>query len=177
MQTITICTDAGHQNFYKQSLAAWACYIRTPSQTIRYSGTMKNPCKGSSQAELYAIANALYLLAKDYDLTRYKVILYSDNTWALRNHVDGSMKKVKKEWKDVYDKHIRPYIKAANAYEARHVKAHLPPAQWGFGTARFYMQDWCDKEVHRVMHTARGEVLKNLNHKQNSPCVSGQKRA
>jgi len=157
MQTITICTDAGHQNYYKQSLAAWACYIRTPSQTIHYSGIMKHPTKGSCQAELYAIANAFYLLSKKYDLKKYRVIVYSDNLWALR----GSVGNIKQDYKDVYDKHIRPYIKSAACYEPRHVKAHLPTDKWSKTSAKHYMQNWCDLEVHRIMKIARQEIFAN----------------
>lgn len=154
MQTITVCTDAGHKNLFKKSVAVWATYIRTPSKTIHSSGIIAQHCKGSSHAELYAIANALHILGKNYDLSKYKVILYSDNLYALKNHIDGSLKKPKPDQKEVYDKFIRPHLNKIQVYEARHVKAHLPPEQWGASPARFYMQNWCDEEVHRVMRVA-----------------------
>lgn len=154
MQTITVCTDAGHKNSHKESVAVWATYIRTPSQTIHSSGIVNRPCKGSSHAELYAIANALHILSKRYDLSKYKLIVYSDNLYALRNHIDGSLKKSKEDHKEVYDNWIRPHLDKAQQYEARHVKAHLPKEKWGASPARFYMQDWCDKEVHRIMKVA-----------------------
>lgn len=159
-QTITICTDAGHQNFYHQSLAAWACYIRTPKQTIHYSGTMKKHTKGSSQAELYAIANALWLLAKEYDLSKYKVIVYSDNLYALRNHRNGTVgKNASQEWVEVYEKHIRPHVVKALDYDARHARGHLPKSEWSTLSARHYMQDWCDREVKKIMKASRKEIL------------------
>ena len=113
MQTITVCTDAGHTNLHHQSVAVWASYMRTPSQTIHTSGIIRQPCKGSSHAELYAIANALHILARSYDLSKYKVILYADNLYALQNHKDGTLnlnsnKKKKQEHIEVYNKYIRP---------------------------------------------------------------------
>jgi ribonuclease HI len=153
MQTITVCTDAGFKKTHKQSVAIWATYIRTPEKTIHSSGIMSKDCKGSSHAELYAVANALHILNQNFDLTKYKVIFYSDSLYALKNHIDGSITKTKSkaDRQKVYDKYIRPYLDKAAAYEARHVKAHLPKSQWGATPARFYMQDWCDQEVHRVM--------------------------
>lgn len=155
MQTITVCTDAGHKNYYKKSVAVWATYIRTPSQTIHSSGIINHPTKGSSHAELYAIANALHIIGKRYDLSKYKLIIYSDNQYALENHIDGSWRKnAKEDHREVYDKWIRPSLDKAQTFEARHVKAHLPKSKWGTSPARFFMQDWCDKEVHRVMRVA-----------------------
>ena len=165
MQTITVCTDAGHTNLHHQSVAVWASYIRTPSQTIHTSGIIGQPCKGSSHAELYAIANALHILARSYDLSKYKVILYADNLYALQNHKDGNLPKKNKDHKPVYDKYIRPHIDKARAFEARHVKAHLPQSQWGPNRARFFMQDWCDQEVHRLMRIARKLIMDKINQK------------
>lgn len=161
MPAITICTDAGHQNqnLNHKGLAAWACYIRTPNETLKYSGIMKAPTRGSSQAELYAIANALHLLAKKYDLSKYHIILYSDNKWAIKNHRNGTIKKnTSKEFMALYNKYLRPHIEAAGGYEARHVKAHLPSGKWLRWSARHYMQDWCDKEVHRIMKVERANT-------------------
>lgn len=175
MQTITVCTDAGHTNLHKQSVAVWASYIRTPSQTIHTSGIIGQPCKGSSHAELYAIANALHILGKHYDLSKYKLILYADNLYALQNHIDGTLKKPKQDHLEVYDKWIRHHLDKAAEFEARHVKAHLPKSQWGRNSARFFMQDWCDQEVHRLMRIGRKLVMDKIN--QEKACVLREKSA
>jgi len=154
MQTITVCTDAGHKNLHHQSVAVWAAYIRSPSQTIHSSGIIGQHTKGSSHAELYALANALHILGKRYDLSRYRLIVYSDNLYALQNHIDGSLTKPKKDHEEVYNKWIKPHLSRAMQFEARHVKGHLPKEQWGPNPARFFMQDWCDTEVHRMMKVA-----------------------
>lgn len=175
MQTITVCTDAGHKNLHKQSVAAWAAYIRTPSQTIHSSGIIGQPCKGSSHAELYAIANALHIIGRRYDLSKYKLIVYSDNLYALQNHLDGTLKSRKTkqniEHNEVYNKWIKPHLDKTAAFEARHVKAHLPKAKWG-GETRFYMQNWCDEEVHRIMKIAYQVVLDKV---KNALVLSGEK--
>jgi len=151
MQTITVCTDAGHKNAWKDSVSIWATYIRTPSETIHASGIIKQKTKGSSHAELYAVANALYILSKKYDLSKYKLILYSDNLYALQNHREGTLKKRKADNMKVYNKWIKPHVDNACEFETRHVKGHLPRSQWGANPTRFYMQWWCDNEVHRIM--------------------------
>lgn len=172
MQTITVCTDAGHKNLHKQSVAVWATYIRTPSQTIHASGIIGQPCKGSSHAELYAIANALAIIGKRYDLSKYKLIVYSDNLYALQNHLDGTLRKPKKDHELVYNKWIKPYLVKAKEFEGRHVKAHLPKEQWG-GSARFYMQNWCDEEVHRIMKVAMKQILAKIK----KPLVLSEEKA
>lgn len=159
MFTITVCTDAGHKNLYKESCAVWAAYIRTPHKTINVSGVIKQHCKGSSQAELYAIANALHIVGRDNDLSKYKLIVYSDNLYALRNELDGSMGRPRPEHRRVYEMYIKPYIEKAIIYEARHAKGHLPPKKWSSSSARHYMQNWCDVEVHRVMKIAAREIF------------------
>ncbi len=161
MQTITVCTDAGYRNLHKQPAAVWATYIRTPSQTIHASGIIGQPCKGSSHAELYAIANALHIVGKRYDLSKYRLIVYSDNLYALQNHIDGTLKKPKPDHRYVYNQWIKEHIVKAAQFEARHVKAHLPKKKWG-GATRFYMQNWCDKEVHRVMQVAVASICNKL---------------
>lgn len=174
MQTITVCTDAGHKNSHHQSVAVWATYIRSPSQTIRSSGIIGQHTKGSSHAELYALANALHIIGKRYDLSKYKLIVYSDNLYALQNHLDGTLRKPKADHQEVYDKWIKPHLEKVAQFEARHVKGHLPKEQWGPNPARHYMQDWCDTEVHRIMKIALKIVLDKV--KENA-CVSAQKRA
>lgn len=172
MQTITVCTDAGHKNFHHESISVWATYIRTPSQTIHSSGLIGKPCKGSSHAELYAIANALHIVGSRYDLSKYKLIVYSDNLYALQNHIDGTLKKPKRDHAEVYDKWIKPHLDKAHQFEGRHVKAHLPKEQWG-GATRFYMQNWCDEEVHRIMKIGTNIVLG----KNNNPLVLSEEKA
>lgn len=166
MQTITVCTDAGYKRLHKQTIAGWATYIRTPSQTIHASGIIGQRTKGSSQAELYAIANALHVLNRNYDLSKYKVILYSDSLYALRNHLDGSLGKQRQDRKEVYDKFIRPQLDKIMVYEARHVKGHLPKSEWASSSARFYMQNWCDEEVHRIMKIMYAIVNKKAEEKR-----------
>lgn len=166
MQTITVCTDAGHKNSHKQSVSVWATYIRTPSQTIHSSGIINQHTKGSSHAELYALANALHIVGKRYDLSKYKLIIYADNLYALQNHIDGTLKKPKEDHEEVYNKWIKPHLDRALQFEARHVKAHLPKTQWGPSPARFFMQDWCDQEVHRIMKIAVKIVVDKINEKK-----------
>ena len=114
--TITICSDASYKKFYKQSISAWACYIRTPKRTIKTSGLIKSQINGSTTAEMYGIANALYLADQVEDLSKFRVIVYCDNLKALQKKVRNpytpkskyyAEKQAKKEWHDTY---IKKYI-------------------------------------------------------------------
>jgi hypothetical protein len=161
MQTITVCTDAGHAFTHEGAIAGWAAYIRTPSKLIRVSGLIRSYCKGSTQAEQYAIANALHIVNRDYDISKYKIILYCDNIHAIRNHKDGTIvKSTKDTFLDFYNRYVREFVDRAGDYQTRHVKAHLPKEQWGQSQTRHFMQDWCDVEVHRIMKIERERLNK-----------------
>ena len=157
--TITICSDAGHKNYHKKGIGTWACYIRTPTKTIKQSGIIKQSVKGSTHAEQYGIANALFLADKAEDLSKFRVIVYCDNLFALRhrgkiNHTPKSKYYAKEvEQKEFFDTYIKPYVDKCAEYETRHVKGHLEQENWQSG-ARNFMNDWCDTEAKRLMRLA-----------------------
>lgn len=157
--TITICSDAGHKNYFHKGIGTWACYIRTPTKTIKQSGVIKQSVKGSTHAEQYGIANALFLADKAEDLSQFKVIVYCDNKFALRTdwkitHTPKSKYYAKQvEQKEFYDTYIKPYVDKAGSIEMRHVKGHQEQENWATG-ARNFMNDWCDTEAKRLMKLA-----------------------
>lgn len=155
--TITICSDASYRKFNKKRYASWACYIRTPTTTIKTSGLIKEEVKGSTHAEMRGVANALYLADQVEDLSKFRVIVYCDNLKALQRKVTVkhtprskyyAAEKEKKDWHDTY---IRKYIDKCKEYETRHVKGHLPKSKWSSTSKRHYMNDWCDQESKRVL--------------------------
>lgn len=157
--TITICSDAGHKNYFHKGIGTWACYIRTPTKTIKQSGVIKQSVKGSTHAEQYGIANALFLADKAEDLSQYRLIIYCDNKFALRDdwkitHTPKSKYYAKQvEQKEFFDTYIKPYLDKASSYEMRHVKGHQEQENWATG-ARNFMNDWCDTEAKRLMKLA-----------------------
>lgn len=157
--TITICSDAGHKNYHHKGIGTWACYIRTPTKTIKQSGVIKQSVKGSTHAEQYGIANALFLANKAEDLSQYRLIIYCDNKFALRTDwtvkVTSISKRYQKQYeqKVFFDTYIKPYLDKAGSFEMRHVKGHAEQEDWKSG-ARNFMNDWCDVEAKRLMKLA-----------------------
>lgn len=169
--TITICSDAGHKNYYKKGIATWACYIRTPTKTIKQSGVFKQSIKGSTHAEQYGIANALYLADQAEDLSQFRVIVYCDNLKALQTsnfikHTPKSHYYAKEvEQQEFFDTYIKPYVDKCQEFVTRHVKGHQAQHNWATG-ARNFMNDWCDTEAKRLMRIALRARLDEVKNEQ-----------
>lgn len=168
--TITVCSDASYRKFRKKRYASWACYIRTPTKTVKTSGLIKSEVISSTKAELYGVANALYLADQLEDLSKFRLIVYCDNYDVL--HRDYSIKHTPKskyyekelEEKLWHDEHIVAYTSKAKKYEPRHVKGHLSKHEWSPVSKRNYMNDWCDREAYRVLREKINEVIKEKDH-------------
>lgn len=169
--TITICSDAGHKNYHHKGIGTWACYIRTPTKTIKQSGVIKQSVKGSTHAEQYGIANALFLANKAEDLSQYRLIIYCDNKFALRTDWTVKVTPISKRYQKQYeqkvffDTYIKPYLEKADSYEMRHVKGHIEQEDWATG-ARNFMNDWCDTEAKRLMRIALRARLDEVKNEQ-----------
>lgn len=170
--TITICSDAGHKNYHKKGIATWACYIRTPTKTIKQSGIFKQSIKGSTHAEQYGIANALHIANKAEDLSKFRVIVYCDNLKALqtksfiKHTPKSSYYQREVEQQEFFDTYIKPYIDKCAEFETRHVKGHLAKGDWHNGSARNFMNDWCDQEAKRLMRVALRARLDEVKNEQ-----------
>lgn len=151
--TITICSDAGVDIRWK--LAYWACYIRTPSTKIIKSGVLKQYTTDVCEAEKRGIANALSIVDKLYDLSKYNLIIYCDNINAIKppplKRTPASLiyhKRTKaREW---WFSYIGNIVNKAKTYEFRHVKGHTKVKNWSNLNASNYMNYVCDKECARV---------------------------
>lgn len=155
MSTITVCSDASFS--YKYKKGAWACYIRTPYATICESGLIKDDTSSAIEAELFALANALYIVGQIEDLNKHNLIVYCDNQGAL---VEPKITKTpasryykrQVERNTWFHEHIKVQLDKARAYELRHVKGHTPRKYWNSSySSRSYMNDFCDKEAVRVL--------------------------
>lgn len=146
--TITICTDAS----FTQEAAAWAAYIRLPKKTIKTGKAISEKVQDPTKAERIGISCALFIAAREVDLSKYRLILYCDNIGALSKPElkvtpksrHYTRQKAKYVW---YKAHIEPYLKKAQSVETRHVRGHLKKRHWHQTSKRNYMNKWCDKHA------------------------------
>lgn len=149
-KTLTICTDASVS--HKHLLGTWAAYIRGPGLLIKTGGVIREPVSNPDQAEMRGMANAVWLARQHTSFAGARIILYCDNIHALKLHAVSKRKNsVSRQQIEWWDKHILPLLAEAAIWEVRHVKGHLPQAQWSATLKNNYMNDWCDKKAHGLL--------------------------
>lgn len=160
--TITVCSDASFSS--EHNLGTWACYIRTPDRTIKQGGIIREPCTDSTNAERQGLANALWLLDRQIDVSKYKLVVYCDNVAALRRR---SLRKTPASrvyqeaaaYNRWFAEHIESVLFKASEYSTRHVKSHVKRSRWSSNSSRNYMNDWCDR---RALKLLREHIENNL---------------
>ena len=165
MAIVTICSDASYSPTYK--IGTWACYIRTPSRTIKKAGLIKGRVENSVYAERVGINNALFIVNKLVDLSKYKLILYCDNEVALNDvkvKVTPKSKHYQKQYlaHKFYENNIKPYLQKAMSYETRHVKGHLPESEWNKDSKRNLMNQQCDTMAHGLLRKETRRIKRGL---------------
>lgn len=174
--TITICTDASYRKYHKYGYGSWACYIRTPYDTVKTGAVLKQSVDGSTEAERYGIANALAILDKMIDISEYRIILYCDNESSLKTtgYVRNTPKSryyekqlATQEW---YDEYVNKYLHKAKSYDLRHVKGHTSRSEWSTTSKRNYMNNWVDVHARNLLRHAiekkKGELRKEARMKR-----------
>jgi len=164
---VTINTDASFNPQYK--LGGYAYWMVGNDKRLKKGGLLKS-CSNNIEAEVKAIANALYRLIK----TDFKVVtLLIVNTDCENgiNLITGKTETKNQNIKDTITA-IREYIlklklihnigKSDFEYvEFRHVKAHTKATD-----KRSYVNDWCDKEA---KYFIKLEILKQCQKKNSLP--------
>ncbi len=136
MIRVTINTDASYSKSRKYGkLGGFAFWIKCDYFTYKGSGIIKSP-ENSSDAELKAIANALYMLKKNRNIKRIdRLFINTDSTYC----IERIKRKNKDDVTDLIWEIINSYD-GAKKVDCRHVKAHLHTK-----TPRHYINDWCDQ--------------------------------
>lgn len=152
--TITVCSDASFSDEHKTG--AWACYIRTPDNIVQTGGIIKEPCTDSTHAERLGLANALWLLEQNIDLSQYRLVVYCDNVAALRRRAlrktpASQIYQEAEAYNAWFEAHIERVLFKAAEYSTRHVKAHLKRSKWAQDTARHVMNRWCDHHAKKLL--------------------------
>jgi ribonuclease HI len=140
---ITINTDASCSEAY----GGYAFWIVCDAGKIQKAGKIKAEIKGSQQAEMMCIANALHTLKHSKFKSISKVIINTDSTPCIQ-----ALTGFKSSWEGAKEclftmmeiciangKSIR---EVSEMFEFRHVKAHT-----GKKDKRSFVNEWCDKEA------------------------------
>lgn len=135
---ITINTDASFYNQHK--IGAFAFWIKSDVFKITKGGMFKTEILDSTQAEIYAIGNAIACLLQQPDLPQANfLVINTDCTYAIkqiteRRSIDGN--KVYHLWQQL----IKKIGSKKNSF--RHVRAHT-----GKNNPRSFVNEWCDTEA------------------------------
>lgn len=152
---ITINTDASFNSDYK--VGGFAFYIISDVFKIMKGGTFKVQPKNSIEAEIMAIANAVYTLLQAPELRETKlIVINSDCLNAFRRitlkNPDLVGRKTAKLIKELRNKTAQRGAILPD-FEFRHVKAHN-----GTPDARSYVNDWCDRTAKKYMRETVAEL-------------------
>jgi len=139
---ITIFTDA---SYHHQSRAGgWGCWAKHNNGKLFRSGYFEKKIRSSSDAELAAAINGIYLTLKEFNPTSGKIIIGIDNTRAI-GMINGSMTPSATEQDMVVE--LKKLLKLYNMIiEARHVKAHV-----NRGDRRNFVNNLVDRAAYEEM--------------------------
>jgi ribonuclease HI len=164
---VTINTDASFNPIYK--IGGYAYWMVYNGLRLKRGGLLKS-CENNIEAEVKAIANALYRLSKTDFKQVFSIIINTDCENAI-HLITGETKTKNKSINDTIAA-IRDYIlklklihnigKPDFEYvEFRHVKAHTKATD-----KRSYVNDWCDKVAKDFIKL---EILKRCPKKNSLP--------
>lgn len=150
---VTINTDASFNDQYK--VGAYAYWIVSDAYRIKYAGMLKE-CGRSVEAELKAIANALFRLTKSNNANNVNLIIVNTDCTNAIEAIQGERKLKDKGCIDTIE-HIHTYQRMlieANGIDKptysyidyRHVKAHSKEKD-----KRSFVNNWCDRQARRLV--------------------------
>lgn len=140
---ITINTDASFSNVY----GGYAFWIVCDQGKIQKAGKIKSRIKGSQQAEMMCIANALHTLKHSRFKNITKVVINTDSVTCInalgtfKSTIDGA-KECLFTMMEICVANGMTLRDCSKMFEFRHVKAHS-----GKKDKRSFVNEWCDKEA------------------------------
>ena len=146
---ITINTDA---SFCPDTKAGgYAFTIVCDLFKIYKSGKFKNIVKGSTDAEMMCIANALSTLAAQKEVMQSKFLVINTDSKGSIKQIRHQETKLGRQVNILWGKCIQKMGSSNN--EFRHVKAHS-----GQNYSRSKVNEWCDFEAKKWMKVMRSEI-------------------
>ena len=139
---VTINTDASCINGF----GGYAFWIVCDAGKIQRAGKIKSKVKGSQQAEMMCIANALYTLKHSRFKSITKIIINTDSQPCIqalkgfKSSFDGAIECLF-TMMEICVSHGLTLRDNYKMFEFRHVKAHT-----GKKDKRSFVNEWCDKE-------------------------------
>lgn len=158
---ITVNTDAGW--YPNEKIGSFAFWIKGDNLFLRGSGSFKDICSSSTDAETKSIANAIHILSKA-DLTGVRKIIFNrDNIHANPKHNGKeAQKKLHNQIQYLKSKYGKNGDGVVLEIEFRHVRAHTKTKD-----ARSAVNRWCDEQC-KMRLKERKELLKKTTFVKNN---------
>ena len=143
---VTINTDASYHPQHK--VGAYAFWIISNQGRFLKAGAFKELIENSTQAEAQCIINAIYYFKKQDWKEVTKIIINTDalNAIAIFKKTKSKIKKYNLRYGNSLSEKFDEITKGFPSIEFRHVKAHKKN-----GTARNWVNDWCDKSAKEML--------------------------
>jgi ribonuclease HI len=152
---ITVFTDASF--YWRQKVAAYACWAKADGKTVRISGVAKEQLTSANHAEMAAFANGIFLAVRSFaPKVGDRIIIQTDCQDAMSAF--GLHPKIKRRKPlEAYQQKTVDFVSAevercGFKIEARYVKAHN-----GTGDKRSAVNEWCDAAAKKA---ARDQLAK-----------------
>ncbi len=144
----TVITDASYDHRFK--VGGWAAWIRCDGDSggLRRSGPLKEKVPSSTNAEVRAALNGVWLARNTFGATH--ILLQSDCMTVIQLSL-GQVKAVDlcALWAAAFEREDMAGVQIT----ARHVKGHGP-----ITNARTHVNDWCDRYARSHMEKERARV-------------------
>jgi ribonuclease HI len=142
---ITINTDASFCGSTKSG--GYAFWIKGERIAIKKHGGFKDDVKNSTEAEMRAIANAVFVLLKR-NPKNFNIIIFNTDSKQSIAHINNPLTDLAKQ----INNYINQLKEVTNAemIEFRHVKAHS-----GKADKRSWVNEWCDVKAKEEMRKVR----------------------
>ncbi len=159
VESVILASDASYD--HETKLAGYAFCIKTPHKPLlQQAGVAKRAARSSTEAELIALANALYVLRSVEKPKRFKLFVYMDNEAAIL-HADPEYeatskgpRKFQRNNEDIVTYCRNELRKYAPLFEIRHVKAHTSSLKVSWNQEH-HMNHWCDLASRDEMRKAK----------------------
>lgn len=152
---VRISTDGSYSGQYQ--VGGWACRIQHFNFMVHKSGRIPGNVSDSNTCELYAIAQALKLLAERVELKDCEIIFSTDSLVSIQLIKGGTRNR---EF-SILLQDIKWHLDRVESFTFQHVKGH----SWirghpEYSKPQYFANMWCDQWAHRRMKAAEKYEVK-----------------
>ena len=133
---------------------AYACWWKVDGRASRDAGVLKEGVPSSQHAELFAMANGIWLVCKRTNPPAGSRIIAQTDCMAVIHLLTGARRRSADHQQADAKAFVHGLLRQQDIrIEFRHVKGHK-----GNATPRNAVNSWCDKTCRTLMQRARAEV-------------------